>query len=156
MTDYRYILARDVGDIFSSREHGTLCWAMLNPSTADDTLDDPTIRRVKRFTLDAGARHLEVVNLFAARATRPKRLYENVDPVGELNDYHIGLAFNRADHVVFAWGASGGPRARRRAEILCDLAAEFKHTPLCLGVTATGEPRHPLYVRADQPLVPYP
>ena len=156
MTDYRYTLYRDLRDpLTAAGRHDRLCWVMLNPSTADEIVDDPTIRRVIRFTRDAGYGALEVVNLFAARATNPKRLYEHLDPVGPENMAAICDAFLAADGLVFAWGASGGARALSQGASVGAWARRFDLSPLCLGVTADGSPRHPLYVRADQPLVPY-
>lgn len=141
MTEYRYRLLRDLGGQLGAVCDRRLCWCMLNPSLADDTLDDPTMRRVIRFTRDAGYHQLEVVNLFAARATRPCRLYEHADPEGPANAHHMRVAFARA-HRHAEW-------ARWRAN-----DAGHPHV-YCLGTTADGSPRHPLYVPADQPLVPY-
>lgn len=158
MTDYRYTLTREIGsppDAMFDDLHGRLCWVMLNPSTADDLTDDPTIRRVIRFTRDAGYESLEVVNLFAARAKNPRRLYEHDDPIGPENWAAILAAFDYADAVVFAWGSSGGPRAVSRANWVRGAARDLVRPPLCLGLTADGSPRHPLYVPASQPLVEY-
>lgn len=153
MSDYRYTLTR-VPTIVPDRQHSTLCWIMLNPSTADESVDDPTIRRVKRFTFDNGFDDLIVVNLFAARATNPNELIDmaeaGVDPVGADNPYWLAWAVARSDAVVFAWGAwvDGKPLKRLHPHTIVP-------DPLCLGATKSGAPRHPLYVKADQPLVPW-
>lgn len=150
MSEYRYELTRVLTDAYWAPFRRTLCWVMLNPSTADETIDDPTIRRVKRFTADNGYDKLIVVNLFALRATKPAALLSHADPIGQHNPMAISKAFHVADDVVFAWGAwlEGKNFPRLRPELI---TAE----PLCLGVTKHGSPRHPLYVKADQPLVRY-
>jgi hypothetical protein len=153
MTPYRYTLTRRCGGLFTDRR---LCWVMLNPSTADETADDPTIRRVLRFTSDADYGELEVVNLFAARATNPNDLLTIADPIGPDNDSIIAAAFNRANDVVFAWGASPAAHKiglERRGLEVWTTCRSMMRLPLCLGTTKDGAPRHPLYVRADQQLV---
>jgi hypothetical protein len=155
VTDYRYTLER--GGWLGA---GRLCWVMLNPSTADDSTDDPTIRRVVRFTRDAGYSDLVVVNLFAARSTNPKHLLEMDDPIGPRNDTEVRLAMRESDAVVFAWGSWYASNLNRFEVI--DTAAPVRTfteldglTPACLGTTKDGAPRHPLYVSARQSLVPY-
>lgn len=151
MTDYRYSLHREWHTLDTS---GRLCWVMLNPSTADDTTDDPTIRRCIRFSSDNGYAELEVVNLFAARATNPKTLRTIADPVGPENDAHIEAAFGRADAVVFAWGSTlSSQLAVMHRGMVCGAACRtVGKTPHTLGFTTRGFPRHPLYVPASQPL----
>jgi hypothetical protein len=154
VTDYRYALKREV----NSRGDGDLAWVMLNPSTADDHTDDPTIRRVKRFTFDAGYASLTVVNLFAARTTRPIHLLSMTDPIGPDNRDAITAAFLGSDAVVFAWGAWWEAQhiTRRPTRLNVEsLAVGCGHRPLCLGFTKGGEPKHPLYVSASQALVPF-
>jgi len=112
---------------------------MLNPSTATQTHSDPTIRRCEGFAKRWGYRTLEVVNLFAWRATVPKDCPRTWD---EDDDQAIVEAVARADQVVAAWGVHGaGPRAEQVLEMLGECVA--------LGTTKHGHPRHPLYVRAD-------
>lgn len=139
---YRYRLDRWWGD------GPRLVWVMLNPSTADANVDDPTIRRVRGFTQREGYDGFTVVNLFSLRATDPAALASHIDPVGWHGDLIPYAAIKRAPAVVVAWGAN--PMAARRA-------AQFRSScpdALCLGHTKAGHPRHPLYVRKDQPLVP--
>ena len=127
-------------------------FVMLNPSTADGTTDDPTIRRCIGFAKREGCASLEVVNLFALRATDPKTLTGARDPVGPLNDHWIVGAMDRASIVVAAWGASL-PRTtafHRDGAVKLLLAERVVHA---LGLTAFGFPRHPLYVPADAPLI---
>jgi hypothetical protein len=153
VTDYRYILHR--GWIGSG--DANVVWIMLNPSTATDTQDDPTIRKCVGFTSRWGYSGLIVLNLYAARATDPKQLWEMDDPVGPQNDrqLHDALvtAAAREWPVICAWGANA--RDDRVAEVAGVLFAEVRE-PLCLGVTLRGQPRHPLYVPYTARATPWP
>lgn len=126
-------------------------WIMLNPSTATAEADDPTIRRCVDFAGSWGYGGIVVTNLFALRATDPKELTKHADPIGPENDEHLVRESEYAGVTVCAWGAH--PMAVRRAhEVLSSLYAAGR-TPMCLGPTKSGQPRHPLYVKASQPLV---
>lgn len=144
---YRYDLIRRWG------EGGCVLWVMLNPSTADALVDDPTIRRCIGFTKAWGYNALTVVNLFALRATDPKALKGHRDPGGPKNVEHIDYWVRWADFGVAAWGAFDvGWKKRSGIEATFRLAEK----PLyCLGKTKNGSPRHPLYVKGDQPRVPF-
>src|SRR5689334_18589152 len=89
-----------------------VAFVMLNPSTADATTDDPTIRRCFGFAQGWGFGRLEVVNLFALRATDPRELARHPDPVGPANDAHIAAALALTDQAVAAWGCGGALRER--------------------------------------------
>src|SRR5580765_5070589 len=104
---YRYLLSREYEDGM----FGTVLFVMLNPSTADATKDDATIRRCVGFTKRWGYSTLEVVNLFAFRATHPRDLWKADDPVGPDNDVTISDAVRRAQLIVAAWGVCRYPRA---------------------------------------------
>jgi hypothetical protein len=132
----------------------TALFIMLNPSTADASVDDPTIRRCISFAKREGCGALTVVNLFALRSTNPDALTTHPDPVGPDNDTHIALALGKQPEVaIAAWGAH--PFTRARAEAVAALLAPVWQVN-CLGTTKSGDPRHPLYVRGDQPLQPWP
>jgi hypothetical protein len=119
---------------------------MLNPSTADESADDPTIRRCIGFARGWGYGGLEVVNLFALRATDPRELRRSSDPIGLSNDAYLRDAAARAGAMVIAWGAHGVFRSRGAAALeLLSPRARL----LALGWTNGGEPRHPLYLRRD-------
>ena len=127
-----------------------VCFIMLNPSTADASRDDPTIRRCIRFAQEWGYSCLSVRNLFSLRATNPAELLRAPDPIGPRGVTALKDC-DYADLVVAAWGAK--PPLDRDKAVLTLLGG----IPLfCLGKTKEGYPRHPLYVRADQPLLPYP
>ena len=127
---------------------------MLNPSTADAEKDDPTIRRCIAFAARAGFGGVEILNLFAFRATRPAALKAAADPVGPDNDDHLRTLFGQHRVVLAAWGAHGA--FRRRADAVRYIADELGVALICLGRTAQGQPRHPLYVKRDSAILPYP
>jgi hypothetical protein len=128
----------------------TALFVMLNPSTADAQLDDPTIRRCRGFSKLWDCNGLAVANLYALRSTNPTALWTHPDPVGPDNDDYLRKFARECGDVVCAWGANAKPdRVARVASILADAGARL----WCLGTTKDGAPRHPLYVRADQPLI---
>ena len=130
----------------------TVTWVMLNPSVADQQVSDPTIRRVEGFSWRWGFGSLIVVNLWSRRATRPQQLKRLARPGGgRRNDAAIRLAAGEADRVVVAWGVHGAWRARDRAVLRLLGDREL----WCLGHTRDGHPRHPLFVRGDQPLLAF-
>ncbi len=142
-TQYRYRLRR----IGLHKGQHRVVFVMLNPSTADATVDDPTIRRCIGFARTLECESLEVVNLFAWRATKPAELAHARDPVGEDNDWHIRDAAGSADIVVCAWGASS--IVHRRLRTVLKLLPRPLH---CLAVSKYGAPKHPLYIPAATPL----
>lgn len=148
---YRYWLSREYnGNGVHDDRRGTVNFIMLNPSTADANTDDPTIRRCLRYTWDWGFRRMLVTNLFALRTVTPAKLYGNKDPIGSENDATIQNAAAQSMIVVFAWGAHGSLLGRAaHVRNLLTGGAYYR-----LGVTTkSGEPRHPLYLAANTPLV---
>jgi hypothetical protein len=141
---YRYTLERE----WMTGE-GTCLFVMLNPSTADATEDDPTIRRCIGFAQRWGYQRLDVGNLFAMRATDPEDMLETTprDATGPDNDEWLGRLAARADRVVVAWGAH--PLAVFRAAAVQSLLLKRHDAIHCLGTTKNGGPRHPLYVKGD-------
>lgn len=154
---YRYTLERRWEPRGASGD-GAL-WVMLNPSTADDRVDDATIRRCISFSRGFGFRSLKVVNLFALRATDPDELRKADDPIGPHNDRTLELEAKEAQQVIVAWGAQPTRWRQGRAETVTALlrgslfyASDLK----CLGRTQKGHPKHPLYLPADTELKRYP
>jgi hypothetical protein len=137
--EYRYCLWRK----WSKERSNYALFIGLNPSTADATEDDPTIRRCVGFAQRWGFDALCMVNLFAFRSTDPTRLYTARDPVGPLNDQFITKSARHAGRVVAAWGNRGGFMERDQ------LVARLVPLMSRLGVTKGGFPRHPLYVPYD-------
>lgn len=151
---YRYTLSRVVG-LPVRGVPACLLFVMLNPSTADEHEDDPTIRRCVGFAARECAARLAVVNLYAYRATDPSELARASWPVGPENDETLLEAMRAPDTtIVCAWGAHAmAERALERFQRLHKLAGSQPLT--CLGRTKSGAPRHPLYVRADAALEPF-
>ena len=139
---YRYWLgrSRDEGE-------GLVTFIMLNPSTADDKQDDPTIRRCLGFAAAWGKRQVVILNIFGLRSTDPAKLLHAADPVGPENDAALAAAKGL---IVCAWGAAWAEHARRVRLKLVSAGLALHH----LGLTKHGHPKHPLYLRGDlQPMV---
>ena len=137
---YRYRLTR----LLETGE-GTIVFIMLNPSTADAAQDDPTIRKCVGFAKKLGRQCVEVVNLFAWRATDPKELMRQAahhDIVGPENDWFvIQEALSRDALFVAAWGG----HARSYPQRVRDVIKLLRYAkPVCLGYTKDRHPRHPL------------
>lgn len=148
---YRYWLTRT----WSSDRR--LPFVMLNPSTADASVDDPTIGRCIGFAKREGYGGLLVLNLFALRSADPAALTTRADPVGPQNDAMLSEMFSRAASddipVVAAWGNNG--LFADRSSAVVELARAAGARLMCLGKTAADQPKHPLYVRSDQPLLAF-
>lgn len=142
---YRYSLGRSWG--VGKKKSRDVCFIMLNPSTADGSKDDPTIRRCISLAKSWGYTGLVTVNLFALRSTNPEKLRRARDPVGPLNDRVILNAAQNAALVVCAWGNHGGldDRDHRVLEILQNNHIEA----YAMEVTARAQPKHPLYIKSD-------
>ncbi len=142
---YRYSLTRtwDSG-------LGRATFVMLNPSTATEVQNDPTVERCERRARALGFGAFCVTNIFAWRDTDPKAMRRAEDPVGPANDAAIVDASVWGDLVVCAWGTHGehlgrGPGVER---LLRDAGATLHH----LGLSKAGHPKHPLYISyAQQP-----
>ncbi|MBE0009746.1 MULTISPECIES: DUF1643 domain-containing protein [unclassified Arthrobacter] len=148
--DYRYELSRQwsIAD-----PTAVLTVIMLNPSTADGMLDDPTLRRCISLAKSAGADGLRVLNLFALRSTDPEVLVTAADPVGPANDEYLLAAARESTAIVAAW--SGHKVARQRSGDVHAMLRANGVTLQCWGTTKLGHPRHPLYVRGSTVLTPW-
>lgn len=139
---YRYRLTRTWGN----PQYGHVVWVMLNPSTADSTKDDPTIRRCRNFSKAWGFAGLHVVNLYAYRTPHPKELRKawlaNVDIVGPSAMGYLLDTAASGTLVMCAWGQLG-PIKRRADDVLRELQ-RYNLKPHALAYTERGEPRHPL------------
>src|SRR5262249_38886078 len=142
---YRYRLSRIWDEAVP-----TMLVIGLNPSTADATCDDATIRRCRGFAAREGFGGLQVVNLFAYRSTDPAALPHVAAPAGPNNDLHIPPVVEFAAFAVAAWGAGGHLNGRDRH--VTDLVRSFGVPLRCWGRTKAGHPRHPLYLPGDTPL----
>lgn len=136
---YRYSLTR-VWDAVAPR----VVFVMLNPSTATEIQNDPTIERCEQRARRLGFGGFRAVNIFALRATDPRDMRAASDPEGSDNEQQLTEAAGWADTVIAAWGVNGehhnqGPLA---ADRLRAAGYQLYH----LGLTKAGHPRHPLYL----------
>jgi hypothetical protein len=146
-TRYRYSLTRVWGS--GSRA----LFIMLNPSTATEVQNDPTVERCERRARALGFGAFRVTNIFAFRATDPKVMRAEADPVGPANDATILDSLPWADAVICAWGNHGAhlDRGKTVTGLLRTATVPMLH----LGLTGQGQPRHPLYVSYDQKPEPW-
>ena len=150
--DYRYLLWRRWS---TSRR---ICnFVMLNPSTADETENDPTIRRCMAFAKSWGYGVLVVTNLFAHRATEPKDMLAASDPVGPENGSIVDEVMDYATHndglIVAAWGNKGSHMDQ--AEWFKGRAEMMDAPVRCFEISKKGQPKHPLYQPSDKELIWY-
>lgn len=140
---YRYLLWRTWGDEPPSMFIG------LNPSTADETKDDPTIRRCINFATAWGCGGIVMTNIFAFRATLPAVMKGAFDPIGPDNLRSLQEAAARCSPRVACWGVHGEylGQGNRVQELIDDLQ--------CFGLTKHGFPKHPLYLPKTATLVPF-
>jgi len=136
---YRYDLSR-VWDGASRK----VLFLMLNPSTATEIQNDPTVERCERRSRALGFGAFRVCNIFAFRATDPKVMRAAADPVGPLNDAVIQQAIDWADEIVAAWGTHG--EHLDRGKVVENLLRSQTKIPKHLGLTKAGHPKHPLYI----------
>ncbi|MDO8775057.1 MAG: DUF1643 domain-containing protein [Burkholderiaceae bacterium] len=139
---YRYSLWRNWSVLLESGNSYAM-FIGLNPSTADETLDDPTIRRCMAFAKSWGYDGLCMTNLFAFRATEPDVMLAELDPVGVGNDAHLLAMAKNAGIVIAAWGTPGTHMGRDVS--VRELIPNLHY----LRLTKAGHPGHPLYLPGD-------
>jgi hypothetical protein len=139
---YRYDLTR-IWDASGQRA----LFVMLNPSTATEVQNDPTVERCERRARTLGFGAFRVTNIFAYRATDPKVMRGVADPIGPGNDQAIADGALWADRIICAWGSHGSHMNRGSAveQLLRDTRKPLWH----LGLTLAGQPKHPLYIGYD-------
>lgn len=143
---YRYALTRAWDET-----GGKVSFIMLNPSTATEVQNDPTVERCERRARILGFGAFRVTNIFAWRDTDPRLMRKASDPVGPANDDTITQACLWADCVVCAWGTHG-EHLNRGSEVET-LVRATNVTPYHLGLSKAGHPKHPLYIGyATQPV----
>ena len=133
---YRYTLSR----IWDKKKKHVL-FIGLNPSTADEEADDPTVRRCHNYAKKWGYGGFMMVNLFAYRTTLPSNLKKVKYPVGKDNDKYIVTLSKKADITVAAWGNNGNLYSRDKQVL--SLVANL----MCLKINKSGQPAHPLYLK---------
>ena len=141
---YRYVLWR-----VWSQTRRPLLMIGLNPSTANEISDDPTITRMMVRANKAGYGSLVMTNLYAFVSSNPDVLLEDGDFIGIETDAYLIQAIQIADRVICGWGSF--PAARKRADYVLKMIPQ----PYCLGVNIDGQPKHPLYLSYDTPVVKF-
>lgn len=153
---YRYTLTRQWSD------GPCVAWLCFNPSTADATEDDASIRKMVGFSRRWGYGRMVVLNLFAIRSRDPKAVFRMGDSaVGPLNDYWILQSVRESRELICAWGcAQHAPDINRRIEHVCNMidARKVRMGPLkrnCLGYRQDNHPRHPLMLKYETQREPF-
>jgi hypothetical protein len=135
---YRYVLSR-----IWDESKPTVMIIGLNPSTADEEKNDPTIIRCINFAKNWGYGGVYMLNLFGFRATQPKNMFNAENPIGDENDKYIVKYSKICDKVICAWGNDGSYKNRNK-EVLYKIENSYY-----LKLNKTGEPAHPLYLKDD-------
>lgn len=159
---WRYTLRRVWPDLFDGlfpsppRADKMVAFIGLNPSTADEVENDPTVRRCINFAKRWGYGGMFMLNIFAYRSTDPDKLYVVEDPVGAFNDRYILKVVDQAALVIGCWGNHGKLQGRGWELIRLIQSEQSADRQLYrLGaLTNMGQPRHPLYLKGD--LLPEP
>lgn len=144
---YRYALSR----VWDNRGK-ILVFCMLNPSTADEIVNDPTIERCQRRAKQMGFGALVVVNIFALRSTDPKALYEEEDPYGPENMRIVLEMSKTADMVICGWGKHGA--LNNHGKFMLMRMRNHGIKPHALKINKDGSPAHPLYIGYDVKPIP--
>lgn len=153
---YRYTLTRKW-----SEQGGRVVFLLFNPSTADGTNDDATIRKCMGFASRWGYGEMVVINLFAYRSRNPDSLHYVDDPIGPKNDAWIGTVLADADVLVCAWGCEQHMRSKESQQRVTSVLLGVVHRwqpklrIRCLGLTKGGAPRHPLMLAYTTPFVDF-
>lgn len=149
---YRYRL-----DIIWDPSRPMLVALMLNPSTADEFKNDPTVGRVEKRARSLQLGGAIILNAFAWRDTKPAKMKAAVDPIGPENDRHIRAVLRQGASegwtFMVGWG-NHGSHLGRDAEIR-RMFEEVQIQPMCLSINNSGQPQHPLYCADNAPLIPW-
>jgi len=124
----------------------------LNPSTADETANDPTVTRCINYAKTWGYGGMHMLNIFGYRATDPKDMKSVEDPVGIGNTGVVTAIARECELIICAWGTHGGYRGRGKSMYHMLRSMKDIH---CLGTTKDGHPKHPLYLKKDLSPIPY-
>ena len=145
---YRYELTR-IWEPAGRKVH----FVMLNPSTATEVQNDPTVERCEQRARTLGFGAFRVTNIFAWRDTDPKKMRLADDPVGPENDGAIVRGCNWADQTICGWGTHGEhlERGAEMRTLIQKSTADIFH----LGITKHGHPKHPLYIAYAQTPQPW-
>lgn len=143
---YRFQLS-----IIWDRTKPSINFLMLNPSTATEKENDPTVEGCEQRARAWRFGGLVVTNIFAIRATDPREMLSHPEPVGPGNDYFIIESARECAQTVAAWGNHGSHKSRSTAVL--EMLRTYEIKTWALAVNKTGEPKHPLYVARNVPAV---
>ncbi len=141
---FRYTLSRSW-----NKKASMVLFIGLNPSRADETIDDPTIRRCIKFAKGWGFGGFYIANLFAFCSYDPKVLLKVKDPIGPKNDTILQNLILKSEDIVLIWGNNGN-YLKRNEKVL-----KLIKNPLCLKINKNGSPTHPLYLKSGLKPIPY-
>jgi len=147
--NYRYALWR-----IWNEDKPLVMFIGLNPSTANEREDDPTIRRVMRFAYDHGHGGFFMMNLFAWVTPYPHVLETTKDALGDADEW-LEKVNLKCETVCFCWGAFGEPKDRQYIRLRARQIIDRYPAAMCLGKTKTGHPAHPLYLPASTKMQPF-
>lgn len=143
---YRYYLRRE----FKKNPKKFLAFIMLNPSTANEKYNDPTVERCQNHAINKKYDGMIVLNIFAYRTTNPKKLLEIKNPVGEKNNETIIKTINKHKNIICAWGNHG--KILKRSNEIKKILKKHKIKTYTFQITKKGEPKHPLYIPYNKEL----
>jgi hypothetical protein len=143
--EYRYVLHR-----LWDKKKPKIVFIGLNPSVADERIDDNTVRKCITIARRDGFGEMVMLNAYGYRSTDPSALKNLMDPNGDLNDYHISEQCRAASKVVVAWGNHA---TDQRHQLLLNLLGEQELW--CFAQNKNGKPKHPLYISNKAPLILY-
>jgi hypothetical protein len=149
---YRYSLWRRFQ--YDVRPERMVAFIGLNPSTADATKNDPTVTRCINYSKAWGYGGYVMLNLFAYRATDPREMKSQVDPVGIENDECISEVCRSVDKVILAWG-NHGKHKDRELQVVSWFKRSCQEKAFCLSINSNGSPSHPLYLPSSLWPKPY-
>lgn len=154
-----FVVSDLLSDFYPNEKRPPIAFCLLNPSTADETKDDPTVARCRRFAVAWGFGDIIVLNAFAYRATDPKDMKAHAEPVGEENDETIiktvDWVLSQDGQLVCGWGNHGSHLDRSTK--IRRLLEPYQPTARVMGfpLTKSGEPGHPLYLRNSVEIVSF-
>lgn len=128
-----------------------IVWIALNPSTADEKQLDPTLTRIKNFSIKFGFNCFYMLNLFAFRSTNPQIMINEKNPIGKDNNYWIKKICSLSNTIVCCWGNHG--KHLNRSVQIKEILNQFNL--LCLDLSKNNQPKHPLYLNSNLNLKPF-
>jgi len=146
---YRYYLQRN----FKKNAKNLLVFIMLNPSTANEQYNDPTVERCQNHALNKNYDGMIILNIFAYRTTNPKQLLQTKNPIGEKNNQTIINTIKKHQNIICAWGNHG--KILNRSNEIKKILKKHRKKTQAFEITKQNEPKHPLYIPYNKKLKQY-